>query len=101
MNGTAKGIIAGSVILAVSFIICTVMITAGIRQAQTNAFAFIETHKQAVANYVAFQKEDLRRILSAQKQELKRIAAAREGKIKNLIKEELENATIEVKNNNP
>ena len=100
MNGTGKSIIVGSVILAVALIICTVMIAGGAKRAQANAFAFIETQKQAVADYVAFQKEDLRRILSDQKQELKRIAAAREGKVKTFIKEELEDATVEVKSNN-
>jgi len=97
MENNTKGVVTASVVLAVSYLISTLIIISSLKEMQSSSFAFVEKQKSAVGRFIEYQKEDIRNILSAQKQELRRIAASREGKLKGLIREELKNIDVDVK----
>lgn len=86
MSDNAKAIIVGSLIMAITSVVCTVMITASFHNLQKSAFGFVETQKHIVKNYI-----------EAQKSEAKRIALTRKERIKSLIRQELKNTNIDIK----
>jgi hypothetical protein len=97
MSGNLKGIMAGSLIISIALVVCAVIISMSLKDLQKTAFGFLETQKDAAKSYVASQKCDLKKVLGMQKHEFKKVARRREEKLRNLIREELRNANIDIR----